>query len=142
MDNDLEHFGDEIQKELDEDARAVYSEKVIRYANNPENLGRLDVPDAAAEVKGLCGDTMEIYVTITSGTITDASFMTDGCGPTIACGVALTKMLKGKSLMDALHVSPGDILRELDGLPYENVHCAILATTTFYKAVSEYLINT
>ncbi len=82
---DLDHFVEELQQQIIEEARAVYSDRVTKEFSNPKNLGRLAKSDVQATVRGWCGDTMEIYLWLNGARIEEASFMTDGCGPTVAC---------------------------------------------------------
>ncbi len=102
---------------------------------NPKNLSRLAEPDAYGIVHGWCGDTMEIYLRLGRGKIVEARFMTDGCGPTLACGSMLTTMVKGLSAEEAQRITPEHLIEALNGLPEENVHCAKLATDTLQKAI-------
>jgi nitrogen fixation NifU-like protein len=81
---------------------------------------------------------MEIYLHIEDEHITQASFMTDGCGPTIACGSMLTQMITGVSLEAADLITAQDLLTALDGLPPEHVHCAGLAVGTLKEALEMY----
>ncbi len=141
MNKDLEQIGNELQELVDAETRKVYSEKVIQYFNRHENMGRMNAPDGSAYVKGPCGDTMEIYLAISGDTISEVRFFTDGCAPTIACGSAATKLVSGKSIQDAMKIAPANIINELDGLPETNLHCAILAVTTLYKALADFLIR-
>lgn len=97
MATDFDRFVEELQQEIIEEARAVCSDKVVEAFYNPKNLGRMSEPDAHGIVKGWCGDTMEIYLRLNGDRIEEASFMTDGCGPTVACGSMLTKMVQGMS---------------------------------------------
>jgi nitrogen fixation NifU-like protein len=135
MTNEFESFVEQLQQEILEQARAVYSDKVVEEFYNPSNLGRLPEPDARGIVRGWCGDTMEIYLRLEGEKIQEATFMTDGCGPTVACGSLLTKMVTGKSLEDADEILPEDLLEALGGLPDENVHCAELAVSTLQNAL-------
>jgi len=135
MATDFDSFMEELQQEILEQARAVYSEKVVQEFYNPSNVGRMPGPDARGIVRGWCGDTMEIYLRLDGGKIQAATFMTDGCGPTVACGSMLTRMVTGKSLEDADEILPEDLLEALDGLPEENVHCAELAVVTLHNAL-------
>jgi nitrogen fixation NifU-like protein len=135
MTNEFESFVEQLQQEILEQARAVYSDKVVEEFYNPSNLGRLPEPDARGIVRGWCGDTMEIYLRLEGEKIQEATFMTDGCGPTVACGSMLTKMVTGKSLEDADEILPEDLLEALGGLPDENVHCAELAVSTLQNAL-------
>jgi nitrogen fixation NifU-like protein len=141
MSNDFENFGNELQKSIDTEARSIYSEKVIQYSSHPENMGRMNDPDGVAAVSGLCGDSIEIFLTVVDDRISDIRFATDGCGPTIACGVMATKLAKERTIKDAMKISPADIINGLDGLPERNLHCAILATMTLYKALADYLLR-
>ena len=136
MSTDLDRFVKELQRQIDEEARAVYSDRVIQEFSNPKNVGRLAKPDAHATVQGQCGDTMEIYLRLDGETIEEASFMTDGCGPTVACGSVLTTMVLGHSLKEAKRIGPQQLIEVLDGLPEESVHCAELTVTTLQKAIA------
>ena len=50
----------------------------------------------------------------------------------------LTGMVTGKSIREALWVSPDDILKELHGLPEQYVHCATLAVSALQAAIQDY----
>jgi nitrogen fixation NifU-like protein len=134
----FDRFVAELQREIDEREQEIYSAKVIEAARNPRNLGRMAAPDAQAIVRGWCGDTMEVYLRLDGHLIQEATFMTDGCGPSLACGSTLTIMLQGLSLEEALQIKPEDVIDALDGLPEDSTHCAELAVTTLQKAVSHW----
>ena len=129
---------EEIQRQIIEDERATYSQKVIEEYYNPKNLGRMSDPDAVGIVHGWCGDTMEIYLRMNGSRIEEATFMTDGCGPTVACGSKLTTMVHGMSLDEACQIEQDDLVAALDGLPEESLHCAELAVNTLRKAINHY----
>ena len=136
---DFDRFVKELQQEIIEQARALYSAKVIREAHDPKNLGRMAGPDAYGIVHGWCGDTMEIYLRLNGARIREATFMTDGCGPTVACGSVLTTMVRGMSLEEAGEISPETLIAALDGLPEESLHCAELAVSTLRCALESCL---
>jgi nitrogen fixation NifU-like protein len=136
MANDFDRFVDELQQRIIEDARAVYSDKVVEAFYNPKNLGRMPEPDTYGIVQGWCGDTMEVYLRLDGDRITEATFMTDGCGPTVACGSTLTTMVQGLSLQEAAGITPDHLLYALDGLPEESVHCAELAVNALREAIA------
>ena len=139
MTDDLDRFLEELQRQIDEEAQSVYSDRVIQEFSDPKHVGRLAEPDAHAIVRGGCGDTMEIYLRKDGERITEASFMTDGCGPTVACGSLLTAMVRGLSPTEAKRISPQRLIDTLDGLPEESVHCAELAVATLRKAIDRLL---
>jgi nitrogen fixation NifU-like protein len=127
---------EEIQRQIIEDERATYSQKVIEEYYNPKNLGRMSDPDAVGIVHGWCGDTMEIYLRLNGSRIEEATFMTDGCGPTVACGSKLTTAVRGMSLDKARQIKQDDLVAALDGLPEESLHCAELAVNTLRQAIA------
>ncbi len=133
---DFDRLVDELQQQIIEQARATYSDKAIEEFYHPKNLGRMPEPDACGIVHGWCGDTMEIYLRLNGEQIEKASFMTDGCGPTTACGSMLTKLIQGVSLEEAGRIRPQDLIVALDGLPDESVHCAELAVNTLREAIA------
>ncbi len=127
-----------IQDELDKDAEATFSKKVIEEFKNPQNVGIIEAPDGYSSTSGSCGDTIELYLKIEGDKVTDIKFMTDGCGATIACGSMGTKMAKGKNLTEIKQMKDEDLINALDGLPDENLHCARLMIGTLHRAVQEY----
>ena len=141
MATDFDRFIEELQQQVLEDARTVYSDKVIEAFYNPKNLGRMPEPDGRGIVQGWCGDTMEIYLRLNGEGIEESTFMTDGCGPSVACGSTLTTMVTGMSLDEASEVRPEDLLAALDGLPEESAHCAELAVSTLRKAIDNWRVG-
>jgi nitrogen fixation NifU-like protein len=95
------------------------------------------IPDADMHgvVQGWCGDTMEIFMRLNGGTIEEATFVTDGCGTTVACGSMLTQMVTGMTLAEAEWLLAEDLIEALNGLPEESMHCAGLAVSTLQNAL-------
>ena len=135
----FEKMVESIQAELDAEASATFSQKVLDECKCPQNIGRMKDPDSVAIITGPCGDTMEFFLKVKKDTITDIQFMTDGCAPTVACGSMASKMVKGKSISEAAKVTNIDLIKALDGLPEENLHCAKLAVDTLHKAIKTYI---
>ena len=140
-DDDFVKLLEELQRKIEYDEEETYSKVVIREYRNPSNFGVLDNPDVRGEIKGPCGDTMKITLEIKNNIILKASFWTDGCGATIACGSILTKIIKGKTLQEANDISNLQLLEALAGLPIEHHHCTILAINTLQKAIKNYNKN-
>jgi len=112
----------ELQRKIEYEEETTYSKIVVREYRNPSNFGVIENPDIIGKIKGPCGDTMRISLTILNGTIKDACFWTDGCSATISCGSMLTKMLKGKTIEEAADITSEKLTNALDGLPGENLH--------------------
>ena len=132
---------DEFQELMKAEMRKVYSETVVDHAMNPRNLGSMENADGFARITGPCGDTMEIWLRVRSDSIVKASFMTDGCGTTIAAGSMVIELVKGKSAIQALKIGQHDVLSALGGLPQESQHCALLAANTLKAAIKDYLAS-
>ena len=132
---DLDRLVTDLQKEIDEQDRALYSAKVIEETRHPRNFRRMANADVRGLVHGWCGDTMEVYLRLEEDRIIETTFATDGCGPTLACGSMLTSMVQGLSLEEASRIVPKDLLSALDGLPEESQHCAELAVRTLHNAI-------
>jgi nitrogen fixation NifU-like protein len=130
---------DGLQEFVMADARKIYSEKVIDHAMNPRNLGETEDADGYARITGPCGDTMEIWIKVNVDAIVKSSFMTDGCGTSIASGSMVTELARGKKVSEAQRISQQDILAALGGLPEESQHCALLAANTLKAAIRDYI---
>jgi len=130
---------EQLQAEIIEDARKVYSEKVIERWLRPKNMGKIEDPQGFGRVTGLCGDVMEISLRVKSNRIIEAKFSTMGCGPTLAAGSMATELAAGKTVQEAFKISQDAILEHLGGLPEESEHCALLASDTLKEALRNYL---
>jgi len=130
---------DDVQRFVDEAEGRLFSKEIIEEARNPHNMARLEDFDGKGVEEGLCGDSMEFYIKVDSGKISRASFFTDGCGPTIACGSRLTRYVKGSSIAKAQEFSPSSLEKLLGGLPDDHRHCAALAVASLRKAIRDYL---
>ncbi len=128
----------ELEQSVMEDMKKVYSEKTINHFLNPRNLGEIPAPDGFGRVTGPCGDTMEIYLRVRDSRIINASFWTDGCGPSIASGSMVAEMAKQTTVGEAQRISHQDVLTALGGLPEESEHCALLAANTLKEAIKDY----
>ena len=130
---------DKYQELVQEEMSKLYSQMVIEHAMNPRNVGNTEAADGYASVTGPCGDSMDIWLKVKDDTIVKATFMTDGCGTTIAAGSMVTELAKNKSVSQALRTSQDDVLSALEGLPEESKHCALLAANTLKAAAKDYL---
>ncbi len=107
-----------------------------------ENLfGRMNESTASAALKGICGDEMEFYLVIRDNVIEDIRYYTEGCEDTLACGDAVASRAKGRTVMDALSINPKEIIDSQDDLSEDGRHCAILAVSTLYRAIADYLLS-
>lgn len=117
----------------------IYSEAVVEHSMNPRNMDEMENADGFAKVTGPCGDTMQLWLKLKRDTIQKISFLTDGCGTSVASGSMVTELAKGKKLGQAQRISQKDVLDALGGLPEESEHCALLAADTLKAAIRDCL---
>lgn len=138
---DFERWVELLQAEILRREQELFSAKVLAEARAPKNLGAIPDPVGHATVLGPCGDTIEIFLQVNGSRIERATFLTDGCGPTVACGSIVTQMAQGKTLDEAATLEGADVILALDGLPPEHIHCATLAVNTLRQALSACAAN-
>ena len=119
----------------------LYSEKVMDHFRNPRNVGELTDADAVGDVgNAKCGDIMRMYIKVdkTTNIITDAKFMTFGCGSAIATSSIATEMIKGQPISKALELTNKAVVDALGGLPAHKIHCSVLAEEAVKLAIKNY----
>ena len=114
---------------------------IVKLIDEKRYFGRMNDPVCAAYIKGACGDEMEFYLVVKNNVIEDIKFCTDGCIYTIASGTIVAHLVVGRSINEALRISPAQVIDALQKIPREQHHCAILAVSTLYKAIADYLLK-
>jgi NifU-like protein involved in Fe-S cluster formation len=83
----------------------VYSAELLDHFQNPRNAGEVEAPDRTARLENpACGDILELSVRLEGiatkpegKRIADIRFRAKGCVPAMACGSAITELVKGKN---------------------------------------------
>ena len=130
-----------LQEKIFEETREIYGEEVLPRWQDSKFMGRMTDASSVGRITGTCGDTMEIYLQLEGDRIQKASFFTDGCGSSVACGSVAAELATGKEFDEAVLIGGDIILDILKGLPEEEHHCAYLAAEALQVAIHEWMLK-
>ena len=117
----------------------IYSEKVMDHFMSPRNVGEIEDADGIGEEGNpVCGDMMTFYIKVKDNRLEDIKFKTFGCGAAIAVSSMVSEMAKGKTLEEAMKITPELVAEELEGLPKNKFHCSNLGAQALQKAIKDY----
>src|SRR4030043_2127032 len=117
----------------------IYSEKVMDHFMHPRNVGEIAEADGVGEVGNpVCGDMMSFYIKVNDNRLEDVKFKTFGCGAAIAVSSMTSEMAKGRTLEEAVAITPSLVAKELEGLPKKKFHCSNLGAQALRKAIRDY----
>lgn len=123
-----------------------YTDQVMEHFHNPRNQGKITEKREGEEIVTgevgsiACGDALKLHLKIddTTKTIKDARFQTFGCASAIASSSALTELLKGRKVEEALNLTNQEIAASLGGLPEEKMHCSVMGQEALEAAIYKY----
>lgn len=109
------------------------------------HLGEIENPDGFGEHGSIaCGDALRFTFRVeqhptdpTQDIITEAKYLTFGCTSAIAASEALCALIEqGKyTPIQALKITNADIVKYLDGLPEQKIHCSVMGAEALEAAV-------
>lgn len=111
--------------------RGVYSPQLLDHFQHPRHAGEVPQADASAQIENpACGDVLKLTVKFDGERVADIRFLAKGCVPAMACGSAITELVKGRTVADALRIEKEQIVNAVGGLPPASGHAAQLALDT------------
>jgi len=127
----------EIEELIISDALKTFSETVLDHWMHPRNFHPMEDADRCVHVNGMCGDTIGLFIKLEDERIAAISFITDGCGTTVACASALTCLAQGLSVAEAAKLTGDDVVAYLGGLPEEKTETANLVANSLKRALEQ-----
>ena len=116
----------------------MYSAQLLDHFQNPRNSGDLAIADATAEIENpVCGDVIRLSLKMQNGHVQDIRFKAKGCVPAIACGSALTELVRGRTVDEVRALKCDDLIVALGGLPPASAHAAQLAFDALWNALAQ-----
>ena len=117
----------------------IYSDRVMDHFMHPRNVGEIADADGVGEVGNpVCGDMMSFYIKVENNRLKDVKFKTFGCGAAIAVSSMTSEMAMGKTLEEAMLITPQSVADELGGLPKVKFHCSNLGADALHQAIGDY----
>jgi nitrogen fixation NifU-like protein len=111
----------------------------MEHFMSPHNVGDIEGADGIGEEGNpVCGDMMTFYIKVKDNRLEDVKFKTFGCGAAIAVSSMVSDMAIGKTLDEAMEITPGKVAKELEGLPKNKLHCSNLGAQALHKAIDDY----
>ncbi|MFY9903711.1 MAG: iron-sulfur cluster assembly scaffold protein [Terriglobales bacterium] len=111
----------------------MYSAELLDHFEHPRNAGAVESPDRSARLENpVCGDILELTLRLEGGEregkrIADIRFRAKGCVPAMACGSAVTELVKGRKVDEARKISREELIEKVGGLPQASEHASHLA---------------
>ncbi len=82
--------------------RDLYQEVILDHNRRPRNWGTIESPDRRAEgYNPLCGDKLQLTLSLDGDRIGDVKFEGSGCAISKASASMMTDLVKGKTLSEA-----------------------------------------
>jgi nitrogen fixation protein NifU and related proteins len=116
----------------------MYSAQLLDHFQNPRNSGDLANADATAEIENpVCGDVIRLSLKMRNDSVQDIRFKAKGCVPAIACGSALTELVRGRTVKEVRALKRDDLIAAVGGLPPASAHAAQLAFDALWNALAQ-----
>lgn len=116
----------------------MYSPQLLDHFEHPRNPGEVSNPDASAQVENpACGDILKLTLQVKQGRVSEIRFRAKGCVPAMACGSAITELVRGKTLEEAGRLRPQDVSNAVGGLPEASSHASHLAIDALGAALKQ-----
>lgn len=118
-------------------SQSRYSSKVLDHFWNPRNPGDVENPDGIGKAEG-GRISMQITLRVEQNRIADVKFRCTTCIVAVACCSLTTELAKGRSIQEALDLTPTQIANNLAEIPEERMDRCVLAIEALDNAIRDY----
>jgi nitrogen fixation NifU-like protein len=116
----------------------MYSQQVLDHFEHPRNAGEVARADAAVQLENpACGDVLKLTLRLADGRIEEIRFLAMGCVASMACGSALTELVRGRTVKEARALQREELLAAVGGLPQASAHAGHLALDALAVALGQ-----
>ncbi|HEY1648475.1 MAG TPA: iron-sulfur cluster assembly scaffold protein [Terracidiphilus sp.] len=116
----------------------MYSREVLDHFEHPRNAGVVTDPDASVQIENpACGDILKLTFKLADEHIGEVRFQAKGCVASMACGSALTELVRGRTIEQARELSREELLGAVGGLPAASMHASHLAMDALTAALRQ-----
>jgi nitrogen fixation NifU-like protein len=116
----------------------MYSHQVLDHFEHPRNAGEVADPDASVQIANpACGDVLRLTLKLSGDRIEEIRFLARGCVSAIACGSALTELVRGSTIEKARELGKKQLVLTIGGLPPASSHASHLALDALAAALDQ-----
>ena len=121
-------------------ADQMYREHILDHYKNPRNHGTLKNALHMHDVNPLCGDEIDMYITIKNKKISDIKFSGKGCAISQASASVLTESIKSKDIEEITNLTRED-LKDMLGIDITamRVKCMMLPLKVIKMIIYKHL---
>ncbi|MBC8248700.1 MAG: iron-sulfur cluster assembly scaffold protein [Anaerolineales bacterium] len=121
----------------------MYSEKVLEHFRNPRNVGAIEDADGFGQAGGgpKCPeDVTYFWIRVSDGRLVEVKHKTMGCPVAIASSSITSAMAEGKTIQEALSITPQDVIEALGDIPERKMD-SNLGLRALCRAIENYYEN-
>jgi len=121
----------------------LYSEEVLEHFRNPQNVGAIEDADGFGQAGGgpKCPeDVTYFWIRVSDGRLVEVKHKTMGCPVAIASSSITSAMAEGKTIQEALSITPQDVIEALGGIPERKMD-SNLGLRALRRAIENYYEN-
>ena len=118
----------------------MYSEQILDHFRHPRNVGSIENADSFGKAGGgpRCPEDLAYFwIRVADGRIAEVKHKTLGCPVAIAASSLTCVMAQGKTLAEALQITPEVVAEALGGIPEQKADSTV-GPKALHQAIADY----